>query len=135
MSKWYFVAGIVVSALANADVLQAQESGQRVPPEALSVSLIQLIASPAEYEGKRVAVAGFCNLAFEGNALYLHEEDFRKMLRVNAVRLDLPTPIPSAYQKAHWKYAMVEGVFSAPRPGAPGYRGRIHSITRLEAIP
>jgi len=41
------------------------------------VSLIQLIANPQAYDGKTVRITGFLHLEFEGNAIYLHNEDFR----------------------------------------------------------
>ena len=97
--------------------------------------MVQLIASPEKFDGKRIAVAGFCNLEFEGNALFLHEEDFRHNLTTNAVRLSLPSPVPPAFLGGSKAYVSVEGVFSAPRPNAPGYRGTIGEITRLEPIP
>jgi len=39
------------------------------------VSLVQLIANPAEWDGKRVMVSGYLHLEFEGNALHLHRDD------------------------------------------------------------
>ena len=49
------------------------------------VSLIQLIANPEKYDGKQVQVVGFLRLEFEGNALYLHEDDYTNNLYGNAV--------------------------------------------------
>ncbi len=121
--------------LAMGLVAQLNQAASGQPVDVASVSLVQLIASPSQFDGKRVAVAGFCTLEFEGSALYLHEEDFRHSLITNAVRLTLPSPLPPAFRSAHRTYASVEGVFSAPRPNAPGYRGTIRDITRVEPIP
>lgn len=121
---------LVLALLSQVGHLVAAQSA-----DVASVSLVQLIATPSQYDGKRVAVAGFCNLEFEGSALYLHEEDFRRNLITNAVRLVLPSPPPAAFRAAHHAYASVEGVFAAPRPNAPGYRGTIRDITRAEQVP
>jgi hypothetical protein len=97
--------------------------------------MIQLIAFPAAFDGKRVAVAGYCHLEFEGNGLFLHEEDFARNLSTNAVRLRMPYPLPANYKAANDSYVAVEGTFRAPSPGAPGFRGTLADITRLWKVP
>ena len=42
-------------------------------------SLIELIARPELYDGKRVRVIGFVNLQFEGNGLYVSRGDGRRV--------------------------------------------------------
>ncbi len=41
------------------------------------ISLINLIATPERYHGKWVRVQGVANFEFEGNALFLHKEDYK----------------------------------------------------------
>jgi len=48
--------------------------------EPTDVSVVQLIANPQQYDGKQVRLIAFLNLEFEGNALYLHREDFDKSI-------------------------------------------------------
>ena len=56
------------------------------------VSLVQLIASPAEYDGNVVAVIGFLRLEFEGNELYLGRDDYRYAVTKNGLgSISLPT--------------------------------------------
>jgi hypothetical protein len=45
-------------------------------PNAELVSLVRLMATPEKYDGKAVQVVGFLRLEFEGNGLYLHQEDY-----------------------------------------------------------
>ena len=45
------------------------------------VSMIQLIANPQVYDNKRVRITGFLHLEFEGDAIYLHREDFSYALK------------------------------------------------------
>jgi hypothetical protein len=125
--------GLALLVLACTWRVGVAETKQPTAP--VSVSLVQLIASPAEYDGKRVAVAGYCNLEFEGDALYLHEEDFAHQLTPNAIRLAIRPPVPASYRAAHHNYATVEGTFKAPRAGAPGFRGGLYNISRLERVP
>jgi len=132
---WAILLGVGVFALSSGAATAGDPPRPGGAGDVQSVSMIQLIASPSVYEGQRVAVTGFCNIEFEGSAVFLHEEDFRHGLRINAVQLELPDPVPAAFRKAQRRYAMLEGVFAAPRVGAPGYRGRLHSITRVEPIP
>ncbi len=56
-----------------------------------SLSLIRLIAAPEKYNGKYVRVHGYMHLEFEGDKLYLHQEDFKHQLCYNAVRLIFST--------------------------------------------
>lgn len=40
------------------------------------VSVIQLISTPELFNGKDVRVIGFLHLEFEGDAVYVHRDDF-----------------------------------------------------------
>ena len=53
--------------------------------EPLDVSMIQLIARPIDFDGEYVRVIGFYRHEFEGNALYLHREDYEQGLTSNGV--------------------------------------------------
>ncbi|MBF9140172.1 hypothetical protein [Hymenobacter properus] len=53
------------------------------PSDEFDVSLVKLIANPEKYDGKTIQVIGFLNLEFEGDAIYLHKEDFDQGLTRN----------------------------------------------------
>ena len=58
----------------------------------IPVSMVQLIATPKQFNGKRVMVYGYLDLALrqrEGRTLYLHKEDFEHGILKNAVTLDI----------------------------------------------
>jgi hypothetical protein len=84
--------------------------------EPLGVSLVQLIATPERYHGKLVRVVGFLRIEFEGDALYLHEEDYRHRINKNAIWIDVP---PEARNKhsLNNRYVIAEGVFDGDRRG------------------
>ncbi len=97
---------------------------------AISVSLMTLIANPERYVGKMVRVIGFVQLEFEGNAIYLHEEDFRRAITDNALWLDVPQGF-HGYEAG--SYAIVEGTFTTKSHGHMGmFSGEIANVTRLE---
>lgn len=98
------------------------------------VSIVNLIAAPSDFDGKRVRVVGFLALEFEGTALYLHEEDCRRRITRNGVWLALPRQVPEAHLELRGRYVLVEGTFSAGRKGHGGMAsGSIGEITRLVA--
>ena len=47
------------------------------------ISMINLIANPEKYFKEIIMVEGFINIEFEGDAIYLHEEDFKKLITKN----------------------------------------------------
>jgi hypothetical protein len=97
------------------------------------VSLINLIATPELFDGKKVRVIGFLHLEFEGNCLYLHEEDYNNSIQKNALRLNLGYD-----QYKQWKilsnhYVALEGAFDQDEQGSMGfYSGSVVNVTRLE---
>jgi hypothetical protein len=50
-------------------------AGDTPAPSAEVVSRVPLITASEQYDGKAVLVVGFLRPEFEGNGLYLHEED------------------------------------------------------------
>jgi hypothetical protein len=104
-------------------------------PVASDVSLINLIASPAQYHGKTVRLVGVLVLAHERNALYLHQEDMENHISLNAVWLSLsPDGSDHSYRGLSGRYVFVEGRFDQTFKGHWGrYSGSIRDITRVEA--
>src|SRR6266571_325408 len=76
-------------------------------------SLIQVIANPERFDGKRILVDGFVQLQFENMALYLGKESADYHIPGNAVWLVFPDGFLSDAdkQKFHRQYVMIEGIF------------------------
>ena len=93
-------------------------------------SLIELISSPERFRGLWVRVIGYVVLEFEGNAIYLHEEDFTHSIMRNALWLEVGsngTPTPERPG-----YAIVEGRFAADAHGHMGlFAGALTEIKRI----
>jgi len=101
---------------------------------AIRVSLIQLIANPKSWDGKRVQVIGFLRLEFEGNALYLHREDYLYGITDNAVWISLPSKLTASQREGlSTRYVICEGVFRADDHGHLGlFSGVLGEINRIE---
>ena len=101
-------------------------------PDAEWVSIIRLIANPYDYHGKKVRVDGVGNLQFEGNGLYLSENDYIYNLRKNSLWIELgenATPLELA-ERCNGRYVVVEGTFDMENTGHMGLRsGSIVDIT------
>ncbi len=96
------------------------------------VSLIELIANPHLYDGKRVRVLGYLNLEFEGNALYLHKEDYEHSLSKNSLWVEVDKEQRKIMRDCKSKsYVLLEGTFNAANRGHFGlWSGAIESLSR-----
>jgi hypothetical protein len=102
--------------------------------DAQRISLVQLVANPHQYHGRRVRVAGFCHLEFESQGLYIHRDDFGQMLLKNGVWLDLDPSPEQLLLSDH--YVAVEGTFDAQRQGHLSmYSGVLTAVRRMDRVP
>lgn len=83
----------------------------------LSVSMVQLIAMPERFDGKRVKVIGFVHFEFESSAVYLHREDFERSLIANCVWVDLRGEVAKGHAAINNHYVLLEGTFRARQGG------------------
>lgn len=92
-------------------------------------SLVQLIARPELFNGRKVRVIGFVNLEFEGNGIYLSREDWRHAIYQNGLWIEPPASVRDSLQR----YMIVEGTFNAAHRGHMGmWSGAIERITRFD---
>jgi hypothetical protein len=107
--------------------------GQQRP--AVSVSLIQLIATPERFDGKLVSVVGFLSFGgVEGDGLYLHKDD-RDNGTGNAVRIDRTKEMLRDRERLYDNYVVIVGVFRhEEKPAIYVSTGRITNIQRCAFI-
>jgi hypothetical protein len=98
------------------------------------VSLIKLIANPQAFDGKVVRVVGYLHVEFEGNAIYLHRDDFEHAIYENSIWIHLPKDIPQAQIKTvNDRYVICTARFIASRHGHMGmFSGELEDVRRLE---
>ncbi len=79
-------------------------------------------------------VVGFVSIRFEGNAVYLHEDDYRHGINKNGLWLDLSgSKSGREFAEFHEKYALAEGTFDANLKGHRGaFSGAIKNIKRMQ---
>ena len=100
------------------------------------VSMIALLASPQQYEGRLVRTSGFLCIEFEGDALYLHKEDYRYGLTKNSFRLRLSKLQREQFKNLSSHYVLIEGTVYANGPETTDiWSGALGMISRLENWP
>jgi hypothetical protein len=103
------------------------------PSEVRDISMIQLIANPQQYDGSPIRLIAFLNLEFEGNALYLHREDYEKSMPSNAIWISLTDQQLNKSKKLSGGYVLVEGTFRAKDRGHLGiFAGSVERVTRIQ---
>src|SRR5262249_4434500 len=92
------------------------------------------IGNPDKYDGKVVRVIGFLRLEFEGDALYLHREDYEHSMTKNAIWVAGGPGMDGRGNQMDKKYVLLEGTFDANHYGHMGlFSGEIRQIKRAEA--
>jgi len=83
------------------------------PPDLPNISMIKLIASSTNYDGKVVRVEGFLELEFESTILYLHREDYEQMIDRNGLWVEVSDAIWGRKYELTERYVSVTGTFRA----------------------
>lgn len=95
------------------------------------VSMLQLVANVEAFHGKKVRVIGYMNIAFEGNALYLHAEDYEHGLTKNGLWLEVPRDWFATSTCKNRSYVLLEGTVNAQNTGHMGlWSGSLDNVTR-----
>ena len=97
-------------------------------------SLIKLVATPDKYHYNKVSVTGFLNVEFEGDAIYIHKEDYDRQLYSNGLWVNLTeTQIKRIDSlKLNKQYVLLEGTFNKNGNGHMGlWSGEIKDVTRI----
>jgi hypothetical protein len=105
-------------------------------PEVEQVSILQLIATPEAFDGKEVQVVGFLRLEFEGNVLYLHEEDYSHRIYKNGLWVRPNAKMMANADKINMHYVTIKGRFNARDKGHMGLgSGTITDIIAADIWP
>lgn len=152
MFRWILAAAAVFALSVAISLAYEQWSGfTREPPAAFAsapgvrqedigdyqaVSLVRLLGSPDQYDGRKVRVQGYVVLGLEGMAVHLDRDAYEAALWKNAIRLDPPKWLPPANERRlTLEYAEVAGVFRAADHGHRGiYSGTLTEIRDIREI-
>ena len=100
-------------------------------------SMINLIATPEAYAGKKLRAIGVATVGFESDAIYLTTEDARLGVGVNGIALSFTGfEISETRKKSlHMKHVLVEGTFVPWDPASPLFwRGSIKDLSLIYAL-
>jgi hypothetical protein len=121
-------AGVAALVFVLSCVVLAQES-EKVE----FCSIINLIATPEKYEGKRIRTEGVATIGFESTAIYLSSESAINGVGVNGIALALdPSKRSEKVKSLNMKWVLVEGVYRRSKHETQ-WRGYIDDITLLYA--
>ena len=89
----------------------------RVPSNAIGkpslVSMVQLLATPEKFDGKRIVVLGFLQIHQEADLLYLSKEDYDNVILGNTLWVDVTEEMGKRRETLGLKYVRLEGTFRA----------------------
>jgi hypothetical protein len=95
------------------------------------VSIVALLAQPATGQARRVSVAGYLVLDFEGEALYLHKEDYENGLTNNAIRVALTEQQKKQYKGYDKRYVLIDSFFIRQKNSSDFYVGALYDIRKI----
>jgi hypothetical protein len=100
-------------------------------PQPEFVSMISLIATPTQFDGKLVRVIGFLVADFEATGLFLAEPDARNAVTKNGIWLEIEASDHASFSHS---YVIVEGTFDSESRGHLSmWSGTLRNVTRLQA--
>ena len=131
------ILGVVLLLQSSTERQVARAEGAPTPDweEYERVSMVQLIATPREFDGKKTQVCGFATIEFEGTALYLSRDDMKYLINRNSLWLGVRDWQAKKWTVLHRRPICVYGVFKAADKGHMGaHSGAVHEIARVLAL-
>ena len=102
-----------------------------------SVSLMQLIVTPEESDGKLVRVIGVSRIEFEGDGIWFTKEHYKHRVYENSLWIEPDLNALGAtrqqLEQFNGKYVLMEGTFNKDNNGHLGmYSGALENVTRFQ---
>ena len=120
-----FTIAVMLKIDKNQKAIYQEKSGDDI----YCVSLINLIASPEKFDGKRVSVSGIMCMQYEETVLYLSYDDYDNMVTKNSIWID----IDSENAELDKVPVIIEGTYHKVNDGFINMcSGSISDITRIE---
>jgi hypothetical protein len=116
---------------------EAIDGLKKYPNAEFNTSIVQILAKPERFHGKRVRIEGFLHVRFEGTAIYLCKEHAEHgMSRYGfEVRFDksaIPYEGVSGPTQFDRKYVLIEGTFDKTIGHWQGIVSRVDRVVELE---
>ncbi len=129
--------GLYGQELSDAQILRCvplDGEGRKIAEDAecprYQTTIIQLLARPEIFDGKRVIVTGYIHRGFEDNGIYVRHQDFEDGLRHNGLWVD-SFRVTADAEECQDSYVILEGLFVSRSYGHYGlWSGRITDVSR-----
>ncbi len=96
-------------------------------------TLLQILARPRDFDRQLIRVVGYLHLERDGDAVYLHGDDFKHGVFGNGLALEITDDIFNRREQLTGKYVVIEGYFDAQDRGSfEVYSGTIKRIWRCD---
>lgn len=120
-----FTIAMILKIDRNQQVIYQEKTNDDI----YCVSLINLIASPEKFDGKRVSVSGIMCMQYEETVLYLSYDDYDNMVTKNSIWID----VDSENTELNKVPVIIEGTYHKVNDGFINMcSGSISDITRIE---
>ena len=99
------------------------------------VSIVNLIATPEKYDGKKIQIIGYLHLEFEGDGIYLHKDDFTNAITANGQWVNFSEKLIKKKNIKDYSdnYVIILGTFNKDSKGHMGlFNGTMDDIVRLD---
>ncbi|MCG2612006.1 hypothetical protein LZZ90_10855 [Flavobacterium sp. SM15] len=114
--------------LAQNDSIPKKEIVARQKSE--TISIINLIANPEKYDGKRISISGYMVVEFEGTAIYLSRDDFDNRIYKNGIFLSLNTDLNN-FRIYHKEFVTLDGTFSIRKGHMSLFSGELLNVNYI----
>ena len=100
----------------------------------LDVGLVELLANPGPYHGRRVMTTGFYSNEFEGHAIYLSRDGYEYFNGRQGLWVSILQPERANYAHLDTTFVRIEGTFyRGPSGHFASWSGRLDSVTVLDS--
>jgi hypothetical protein len=98
------------------------------------VSLVELLAKPSRWQGRRVAIEGYLHLEREGGGLYPSAEDYQRRNRRRALlTASFMRDVPGPQCKCNDQDVVLVGIYDASDKGQEGaWGGAVKDIEQVQ---
>jgi hypothetical protein len=127
----FLTIGSTTGAFAQNDTIAKPEKIKE-RPKSEDISIINLIANPEKYYGRRVRVFGYMSSEFEGTAIYFSRDDYDHHIYKNAIFLLIGKG--NGYQYYHKEYVMLEGIFIEGEGHMGAFSGMLKGVEYIRKI-
>jgi hypothetical protein len=145
MNKFIFVFILAIGLMYQIGRAKEESKMATHNQEPISVSLIQLISNPNQFEGKRVRVKGYLHLKFEDYSLYLSQADADYLIGRNSLWIEMGSQVqlqmvgkegglvpPDHINQLDCRYVLIEGIFNESNKGHMGaHSGALAQVNRM----